>query len=146
MAERPTLPFWVYQYQSSFNDTVDACQLIFADEFGNGNDYAEFFTALGNGSPSDVSDAPDNDDDLVFEKHQQVTCKSLCSIESLFNYFKLFQSVVTLYRVSDATGQLAVEEVGTKPLQQSMLKKEVIFDPISRFPLGPSKWLACARL
>ena len=85
MAERPTLPFWVYQYQPSFNDTVDACQLIFADEFGNGNDYAEFFTALGSGSPSDVSDAPDNDDDLVFEKHQQVTCNSLCSIESLFN-------------------------------------------------------------
>ena len=62
------------------------------------------------------------------------------------NFSPHWAMVVTLYRVSDATGQLAVEEVGTKPLQQSMLKKEVIFDPISRFPLGPSKWLACARL
>jgi gelsolin len=105
----------------------------FADEFGNGNDYAEFFTALGSGSSSDVADAPDNDDDLIFEKHQQVTCKSLCSIESLFNKLKLFQSVVTLYRVSDATGQLTVEEVGTKPLQQSMLKKEVILTQFHGF-------------
>lgn len=37
------------------------------------------------------------------------------------------QSVVTLYRVSDASGQLMVEEVGQKPLQQSMMKSEVLF-------------------
>ncbi len=34
---------------------------------------------------------------------------------------------MTLFRVSDASGHLAVEEVGQKPLQQSMLKTEVCF-------------------
>ena len=48
------------------------------------------------------------------------------------------QSVVTLYRVSDASGELVVEEVGQKPLQQSMMKSQVSFlkflpinDPLS---------------
>ena len=35
------------------------------------------------------------------------------------------QSAVTLYRVSDASGSLVVDVIGTKPLQQSMLKAEV---------------------
>jgi hypothetical protein len=36
-----------------------------------------------------------------------------------------FKSSVILFRVSDASGQLVIEEVGQKPLQQSMLKREV---------------------
>lgn len=33
---------------------------------------------------------------------------------------------MTLYRVSDASGSLQVDEVGQKPLQQAMLKTEVL--------------------
>ena len=33
---------------------------------------------------------------------------------------------MTLYRVSDASGELVVDKVGQKPLQQSLLKTEVI--------------------
>ena len=39
--------------------------------------------------------------------------------------FLFIQSTVILFRVCDASGQLVIEEVGQKPLQQSMLKGEV---------------------
>jgi hypothetical protein len=35
--------------------------------------------------------------------------------------------VVTLYRVSDASGKIKVEQVGVKPLKGSMLKSEDCF-------------------
>jgi hypothetical protein len=36
-----------------------------------------------------------------------------------------FQAVVTLYRVSDASGEMTMQKVGEKPLHQDMLNSAV---------------------
>lgn len=88
-------------------DHAGKAKIVILDQFCSGAEFAEFFETLGSGSPGEIADASDDDDDLTFEKEQQ--------------------SAVTLYRVSDASGSLVVDVIGTKPLQQSMLKAEDCF-------------------
>lgn len=62
---------------------------------------SKFFEVLGSGSPSDIPDESAGGDDEEFETSQE--------------------KVVTLYRVSDASGRMEVSKVSSKPLQQSVL-------------------------
>lgn len=85
-------------------DHAGKAKIVILDQFSSGDEYESFFSELGSGSQAEVPDVASEDDDVSFEKQQQ--------------------SVVTLYRVSDASGELVVEEVGQKPLQQSMMKSQ----------------------
>lgn len=71
------------------------------DQYSTPNEVNEFFEELGSGSPSDVADESEGDDDAHFEVDQE--------------------NGVTLYRVSDSSGDLEVVKVGQKPLHQNML-------------------------
>ncbi|XP_057374251.1 gelsolin, cytoplasmic-like [Daphnia carinata] len=88
-------------------DHAGKARIVILDEFSGGGDITTFFNELGSGSPMDVPEGSTEDDDILFEKQQQ--------------------SSVILFRVSDASGQLVIEEIGQKPLQQSMLKREDCF-------------------
>ncbi|XP_017785495.1 PREDICTED: gelsolin, cytoplasmic [Nicrophorus vespilloides] len=71
------------------------------DEYSTSSEYDEYFSKLGEGSQSEVPDESAGGDDEQFEKQQE--------------------HVVTLYKVSDASGTLETTEIGQKPLLQSML-------------------------
>ncbi|GAB0094218.1 Gelsolin [Sergentomyia squamirostris] len=77
------------------------------DEFSSPADQEEFFQILGSGSPSDVPDESAGEDDETFERNEERS--------------------VTLYKVSDASGQLQVDPVSQKPLKQEFLKTEDCF-------------------
>lgn len=74
---------------------------LFADEFSPQSDFDNFFKALGEGSQATVPEESVGGDDQQFESNEE--------------------RVVTLYRVSDASGSLKVTPVGQKPLVQSAL-------------------------
>lgn len=71
------------------------------DEFCDSSEVARFFELLGSGSADDISDEEDGGDDKEFESSEERT--------------------VTLYKVSDSSGSLSVEQVATKPLTQDLL-------------------------
>lgn len=76
------------------------------DQYSPEDDYSNFFNTLGGGSRSAVPDATD-DDDQLFELEEE--------------------NVISLYQVSDASGNLDVKKVGEKPLEQSMLDSDDCF-------------------
>ncbi|XP_046668333.1 gelsolin, cytoplasmic isoform X2 [Homalodisca vitripennis] len=61
----------------------------------------EFFQQLGGGSASQVADEAKTDDDQQFERNQD--------------------SIVSLYKISDASGSISSVKVAEKPLRQQML-------------------------
>ncbi|XP_067013400.2 gelsolin, cytoplasmic isoform X2 [Anabrus simplex] len=82
-------------------DHAGRAKVYVIDAYSNEAEVAKFFEELGSGSPSDVPDESAGGDDESFEKNQE--------------------SVVTLYKVSDASGDMEMEKVGQKPLHQNML-------------------------
>jgi len=76
-------------------------KVIIVDEYGPQSDYDDFFQALGGGSKDQVPAESAGGDDAKFETSHE--------------------RIVTLYRVSDASGSLKVDLVAKKPLEQSML-------------------------
>ncbi|GFG33063.1 hypothetical protein Cfor_12089 [Coptotermes formosanus] len=71
------------------------------DEYSNEREVSHFFEELGSGASGEVADETDGGDDTEFERKQE--------------------AVVTLYRVSDASGEMTMQKVGEKPLHQDML-------------------------
>lgn len=71
------------------------------DEFSAASDQERFFEILGSGSPSSVPEESVGGDDETFERADA--------------------NKVVLYKVSDDTGSLQVDPVGTKPLRQDLL-------------------------
>lgn len=62
---------------------------------------------MGGGSPEQVPDESAAEEDAVFETRDA--------------------AAVTLYKVSDAAGNLQVDTISTKPIRQEMLKSEDCF-------------------
>lgn len=60
---------------------------------------------LGSGSPEQIPDEDAGGDDLEFENHEART--------------------VTLYKVSDSSGKMKIDKMGTKPLVQDLLDTNV---------------------
>lgn len=79
----------------------NACWLV--DEFASNAEQQEFFTVLGEGSPDEVADESESD-----EQYEKNAC-----------------TTVALYHVSDADGSLQIKPVGERPLKQSMLDSDV---------------------
>lgn len=77
------------------------------DETSTEGEVKRFFELLGGGSPLDVPDESAGGDDETFES----------SVEK----------VVTLHRVSDATGSMKITQVAEKPLKQAMLDSNDCF-------------------
>ncbi|XP_055624819.1 gelsolin-like [Toxorhynchites rutilus septentrionalis] len=78
------------------------------DEFSSLTDQEEFFKKLGSGSPSLVPEPSAAKEDAAFERADA--------------------DRVALYKVSDSKGgKLTVEQIGTKPLKQDMLKQDDSF-------------------
>lgn len=77
------------------------------DEFSSSADQEEFFTVLGEGSPEEVPEESEGEDDGAFEKRDT--------------------AAITLYKVSDDGGSLQVAPISTRPLTQAMLATEVYF-------------------
>ncbi|KAK4871750.1 hypothetical protein RN001_015874 [Aquatica leii] len=71
------------------------------DEFSLPTEIQEFFDVLGHGSPADVPDESTGGDDEQFETSQERT--------------------VALYRVSDSSGRMQIQQIGQKPLKQNQL-------------------------
>lgn len=71
------------------------------DEFGG--DTARFFEELGSGSPDDIPEVSGDDAEAEAAANRQVT----------------------LYKVSDAEGEVEVTEVSQRPLKQGMLEQSV---------------------
>jgi len=82
-------------------------QVTIIDDTSNDEEVQQFFTALGSGSVSDVAPAPAQDDDESFAKKQD--------------------AVVTLHKVSDASGKLVLEKLPLQTLSQSALKTDDCF-------------------
>nr|A0A6B9KZ40.1 RecName: Full=Actin depolymerising venom protein gelsolin 1; Flags: Precursor [Platymeris rhadamanthus]QHB21506.1 venom gelsolin 1 [Platymeris rhadamanthus] len=80
-------------------------KVFIVDASSTSREVKEFFTKLGSGSPSEVANT--SEDDQEYEKKQD--------------------AMVTLYKVSDASGKLVTEKLSEKPLKQSMLKSEDCF-------------------
>lgn len=85
-------------------DHAGRSKVHIVDEFSTLTDQENFFTVLGSGSPSLVPDQSTAPADASFEKTDAAR--------------------VTLYRVTDAKGKLAVEPINEKPLKQESLKPE----------------------
>lgn len=77
------------------------------DEFSSLTDQENFFKVLGSGSPGAVPDQSTAKEDAAFEK--------------------VDADRVSLYKVTDSKGKLAVEQITQKPLKQDMLKPEDSF-------------------
>ncbi|XP_049954281.1 gelsolin, cytoplasmic isoform X1 [Schistocerca serialis cubense] len=88
-------------------DHAGRAKVIVIDEYSNDVEVIKFFEELGSGSPTEIPDEDEGGDDVNFEKTQE--------------------AVVTLYRVSDAGGEMVVEKVGEKPLHQDMLQSNDCF-------------------
>ncbi|XP_030371447.1 gelsolin [Scaptodrosophila lebanonensis] len=71
------------------------------DEFSTDADKQHFFEVLGSGSPDQVPEETTADEDGAFERTDA--------------------AAVTLYKVSDASGNLKVDPIAQKPLRQAML-------------------------
>nr|CAD7200997.1 unnamed protein product [Timema douglasi] len=76
------------------------------DSFSDAGEIAQFFEKLGSGSASEVAEEQVGGDDLEFERSQE--------------------AVVTLYKVSDDSGEMSMTKVGVKPLHQNQLNSSHI--------------------
>ncbi|XP_058829411.1 gelsolin, cytoplasmic isoform X1 [Topomyia yanbarensis] len=83
-------------------DHAGRANVHIVDEFASAADQQEFFDALGEGSPDEVVEESECDDE-----YEESVSKS-----------------VTLYKVSDASGSLEIIPVGERPLKQSMLDSD----------------------
>lgn len=79
--------------------------IFILDQFSDTSEVQRFFTILGSGSPEEVPDADAGGDDAEFENNEN--------------------KVVTLYKVSDASGKMRLDKVATKPLAQTLLDTNV---------------------
>nr|CAD7200995.1 unnamed protein product [Timema douglasi] len=77
------------------------------DSFSDAGEIAQFFEKLGSGSASEVAEEQVGGDDLEFERSQE--------------------AVVTLYKVSDDSGEMSMTKVGVKPLHQNQLNSSDCF-------------------
>nr|CAD7264199.1 unnamed protein product [Timema shepardi] len=77
------------------------------DSFSDAGEIAQFFEKLGSGSASEVAEEQVGGDDLEFERSQE--------------------AVVTLYKVSDDSGEMSMTKVGVKPLHQNQLNSSVSY-------------------
>lgn len=75
------------------------------DEFSSELDQNHFFELLGSGSPATVPEESTADEDAHFETADA--------------------GLVTLYKVSDASGSLSVDAISTRPLKQEMMETQV---------------------
>uniref|UniRef100_A0A4D5R9Y8 Gelsolin, cytoplasmic n=1 Tax=Scolopendra viridis TaxID=118503 RepID=A0A4D5R9Y8_SCOVI len=82
-------------------------KVIIIDETSTPLEQQQFFEELGSGSVDDVKPSEDGGDDAAYERQEQV--------------------VVTLHKISDASGTLNVEKVAEKPLKQEFLNSEDCF-------------------
>lgn len=73
----------------------------FSDDFNNADDIARFLSILGAEKLKQIPDETVGGDDAQFEKHEE--------------------SLVSLHKVSDASGSIKVEKINQKPLKQQML-------------------------
>ncbi|KAJ9575190.1 hypothetical protein L9F63_025859, partial [Diploptera punctata] len=87
-------------------DHAGRAQVNIIDEFSNQSEVSHFFEELGSGSSDDIADESEGGDDVEFEQKEE--------------------AVVTLYHVSDATGEMTLNKVGEKPLNQDMLNSNEI--------------------
>ncbi|XP_016974948.1 gelsolin isoform X2 [Drosophila rhopaloa] len=77
------------------------------DDFSTDSDKQQFFDVLGSGSAAQVPEESTADEDGAFERTDA--------------------AAVSLYKVSDASGKLKVDEVAQKPLTQAMLDTRECF-------------------
>lgn len=82
-------------------DHAGRARVHIIDEYSTAKEVSQFFEQLGSGSAGEVAEETDGGDDSEFERKQE--------------------AVVTLYHVSDASGEMTVQKVGEKPLHQDML-------------------------
>ncbi|XP_060516326.1 gelsolin-like [Cylas formicarius] len=82
-------------------------KVVIVDEFSPQSDFDDYFNALGGGSREEVPEESAGGDDQQFETNEE--------------------RIVTLYRVSDASGKLQVTPVGQRPLEASLLDENDCF-------------------
>jgi gelsolin len=82
-------------------DHAGRARIHIIDEYSTEREVSHFFEELGTGSTGEVADEIDGGCDLEFERKQE--------------------AIVTLYHVSDASGEMTMQKVGEKPLHQDML-------------------------
>lgn len=82
-------------------------RVTIVDDYSPQSDFDEFFAALGGGSRDKVPEEAAGGDDATFETSEE--------------------KAVSLYRVSDASGSLKIQPVGTRPLDQSLLDENDVF-------------------
>ncbi|ENN79901.1 hypothetical protein HUJ04_003671 [Dendroctonus ponderosae] len=88
-------------------DHAGKSTVTIVDEFSPQSDFDTFFKALGGGSRDTVPEATSGGDDAQFETSEE--------------------RAASLYRVSDASGSLRVEPVGSRPLEPSLLDEGDVF-------------------
>ncbi|XP_063233933.1 gelsolin, cytoplasmic isoform X2 [Bacillus rossius redtenbacheri] len=88
-------------------DHAGRAKVHIIDAFSTQGEVAEFFEQLGSGSADDVADEKDGGDDTEFERNQE--------------------AVVTLYKVSDESGEMTLSKVGVKPLHHNLLDSSDCF-------------------
>lgn len=88
-------------------DHAGKSRVTIVDEYSPQSDFDEFFSALGGGSSESVPDESAGGDDAKFETSEE--------------------SAAHLYRISDASGSLRVEPVGSRPLEPSLLDEGDVF-------------------
>ncbi|KAL1516715.1 hypothetical protein ABEB36_000590 [Hypothenemus hampei] len=88
-------------------DHAGKAKVTIVDEFSPQSDFDDFFEALGGGSRETVPEASTGGDDTQFEKSEEHSA--------------------SLYRISDSSGSLNVEEIGRRPLEQSLLDEKDVF-------------------
>lgn len=77
------------------------------DETSSPEDVAAFFKDLGSGNRNSLREASTGGDDSDFEKN--------------------YDSKIVLYKISDASGSLKIDQVAVKPLSKTALNSNVCF-------------------
>lgn len=88
-------------------DHAGKARIHIIDEYSSESESETFFKTLGEGSAAEVPDASTGGDDKNFESNEK--------------------REVSLYRISDATGNIQYEKVGQKPFAQSLLDSNDCF-------------------
>ncbi|XP_071439636.1 gelsolin, cytoplasmic [Hetaerina americana] len=88
-------------------DHAGRARVIIVDEHATEVERNRFFTELGSGSPSEIAPESAGGDDLDFERQTD--------------------NNVTLYKISDASGNMVVQKIAEKPLNQNMLQSADCF-------------------
>nr|CAD7440176.1 unnamed protein product [Timema bartmani] len=88
-------------------DHAGRARVHIIDAFSDAGEIAQFFEELGSGSASEVAEEQVGGDDLEFERSQE--------------------AVVTLYKISDDSGEMNMTKVGVKPLHQNQLNSSWVY-------------------